>query len=68
MIGDFNHGPHGDPASRDIASHCPVGLRMTKTNMDLSGLLSKQDGGDFLRAVSEGETRLFEVVSSPGGF
>ncbi|MBC6408581.1 MAG: IS256 family transposase, partial [Rhodobacteraceae bacterium] len=26
---------------------------MTETNMDLSKLLAKQDGGDFLRGVAE---------------
>ena len=26
---------------------------MTETNMDLSELLAKQDGGDFLRGVAE---------------
>ncbi len=26
---------------------------MTNTNLDLSELLAKQDGGDFLRAVAE---------------
>ena len=47
----FSHEPHGDPASRGIASRCPAGHWMTKTNMDLSELLAKQDGGDFLCAV-----------------
>jgi C4-dicarboxylate transporter DctM subunit len=35
----FNHEPHGDPDDQD--------------HMDLSELLAKQDGGDFLRGVAE---------------
>ena len=31
---------------------------MTKTNMDLSELLAKQDGGDFLRSVAEAVLQL----------
>ena len=31
---------------------------MTKTNMDLSELLAKQEGGDFLRSVAEAVLRL----------
>jgi len=31
---------------------------MTKTNMDLSELLAKQDGADFLRAVAEAVLQL----------
>ncbi len=54
----FNHEPHGDPAFRDIAARCPVGRWMTKTNMDLTELLAKQDGGAFLRAVAEAVLQL----------
>ena len=31
---------------------------MTKTNMDLSGLLAKRDQGDFLRGVAEAVLQL----------
>ncbi|KPN64888.1 hypothetical protein SAMN04488527_12161 [Aliiroseovarius crassostreae] len=31
---------------------------MTKTNMDLSELLAKQDGGDFLRSVAKAVLQL----------
>lgn len=34
---------------------------MTKTTMDLSELLTKQDGGDFLRAVAEAVLQLIMV-------
>lgn len=33
---------------------------MTKTNMDLTELLAKQDGGDFLRAVAEALLQLLK--------
>ena len=39
---------------------------MTKTNMDLSELLAKQDGGDFLRAVAEAVLQLI-MESDVGG-
>gem|GEM_PF-299348 len=54
------------PASRDIAAQCPVGQWMTKTNMDLSELLAKQDGGDFLRAVAEAVLQLIMEADVEG--
>ena len=65
-FGDFNHGPHGDPTSRQIASQSPAGQRMTKTNMDLSELLAKQDGGNFLRAVAEAVLQLIMEADVEG--
>ena len=35
------------------ANHDNTEAPMTKTNMDLSDILVKQDGGDFLRSVAE---------------
>ena len=46
---------------------------MTKTNMDLSELLAKQDDGDFLRAVAEAvlqlimETDVEGLIHCPAG-
>ena len=37
---------------------------MTETDMDLSGLLAKQDGGDFLRGVAEAVPR--PIVEADG--
>ena len=39
---------------------------MTKTNMDLSELLAKQDGGDFLRAVAEAVVQLLMEADVEG--
>jgi hypothetical protein len=39
---------------------------MTKTNMDLSGLLAKQDGGDFLRSVAEAVLQLIMEADVEG--
>ena len=39
---------------------------MTKTNMDLSELLAKQDGGDFLRAVAEAVLQLIMEADVEG--
>ena len=39
---------------------------MTKTNMDLSELLQKQDGGDFLRAVAEAVLQLIMEADVEG--
>jgi len=39
---------------------------MTKTNMDLSELLAKQDGGDFLRAVAEAVLQLLMEADVEG--
>lgn len=39
-------------------NHEPQRTRMTKTNMDLSELLAKQDGGDYLRAVAKAVLQL----------
>ena len=39
---------------------------MTKTSMDLSELLAKQDGGDFLRAVAEAVLQLIMEADVEG--
>jgi hypothetical protein len=39
---------------------------MTKTNMDLTELLAKQDGGDFLRAVAEAVLQLLMEADVEG--
>ena len=39
---------------------------MTKTNMDLSELLAKQDGGDFLRSVAEAVLQLIMEADVEG--
>ena len=39
---------------------------MTKTNMDLSELLQKQDHGDFLRAVAEAVLQLLMEADVEG--
>ena len=39
---------------------------MTKTNMDLTELLAKQDGGDFLRAVAEAVLQLIMEADVEG--
>ena len=39
---------------------------MTKTNMDLSELLQKQDGSDFLRSVAEAVLQLIMEVDVDG--
>jgi len=39
---------------------------MTKTNMDLSELLAKQDGGDFLRSVAEAVLQLIMKADVEG--
>ena len=39
---------------------------MTRTNMDLSELLAKQDGGDFLRAVAEAVLQLLMEADVEG--
>ena len=39
---------------------------MTKTNMDLSELLAKQDGGDCLRAVAEAVLQLIMEADVEG--
>ena len=49
---DFNHEPQETP--------------MTKTNMDLSELLAKQDGGDFLRSVAEAVLQLIMEADVDG--
>ena len=39
---------------------------MTKTNMDLSELLQKQDGGDFPRSVAEAVLQLIMEADVDG--
>ena len=39
---------------------------MTKTSMDLSELLAKQDGGDFLRTVAEAVLQLIMEADVEG--
>jgi putative transposase len=48
----FNPGPHGAP--------------MTKTNMDLTELLQKQDQGDFLRTIAEAVLQLIMEADVEG--
>ena len=65
-FGDFNHGPHGDPASRGIAAQCPAGQWMTKTDMDLSELVAKHDQGDLLRGIAEAVLQLIMEADVEG--
>ena len=59
-FGDFNHGPQRTP--------------MTRTNMDLSELLSKHDQGDFLRSIAEAVLQLImeadveSLIHCPAGY
>jgi transposase-like protein len=47
-------------------SHDDTEAPMTKTNMDLSELLAKQDGGDFLRSVAEAVLQLIMETDLEG--
>ncbi len=51
-FGDFDHDDMETP--------------MTKTNMDLSELLEKQDGGDFLRTVAQAVLQLIMEADVEG--
>ena len=50
----------------DRFNHEPQRTPMTKTNMDLSELLAKQDGGDFLRSVAEAVLQLIMEADVEG--
>lgn len=45
---------------------CPVGQWMAKTKMELSEILAKRDGGDFLRADAEAVLQLIMEADVEG--